>query len=100
MSSPAEQIAVRASALEADMASVFRKRVNEKPVRLNMTVAASDEIPSQRMILEARRQRFAFDEQINDCLELGHVHAAPDGEFHLFFELARAAESPHRPRSS
>src|SRR5471032_111709 len=65
-----------------------------------MAVAAAGKISAQWMILEFRRQRFARNQQFQHRLELRHVLAALVRAFDIFFELAGAAESSHKPRSA
>jgi len=53
----AEQIAVRAGALEANVHVIFRKRADQHPIRLNMAIAAAREMTALRVIFELLRQR-------------------------------------------
>jgi hypothetical protein len=96
MRSP-KQITVRAGAFKTHMRVFFGERVNQHPIRLDMAIAAANKISAQRMFLEFRRQRFAFNQQFQHRLELRHVLAALVRAFDIFFELAVALKVLTRP---
>lgn len=96
----AKQVAVRAGAFKADVRTVFRQRVNQNPIRLDVAVAAAGKISAQRMVFVFRRQRLAVNQQFQHGLELRHVLAALVRAFDIFLELAGAAERPHKPKSA
>ena len=85
---------------EADVRTVFRQRVNQNPIRLDVAVAAAGKISTQWMILVFRRQRLAVNQQFQHGLKLRHILTALVRAFDIFFELAGAAERPHKPKSA
>ena len=60
----AEQIAVRAGALKADVCAFFGEGINQQPIRFDMAIAAVGEISAERMILALRRQRIARNQSL------------------------------------
>ena len=96
----AKQIAVCASAFKPDMAAVLRERVDQNPVRFNMTVAAAGKVATQRMVFVLRRQGLAVNQKIEDGFKSGQILAAFSGQLDVFLELIGAAEGSHMPKSA
>src|SRR5947199_10300452 len=95
-----EQITMGPRALEKNMGAILCQGIDQNPVRLDMAVAAAHEVPAQRMIFVMRRQRFAFNQEVEYDREFGQLLSTPLGALHVFLELAGAAEGSHRPKSA
>ena len=89
-----------ASAFKPDMAAVLRERVDQNPVRFNMTVAAAGKVATQRMVLVLRWQWFTVNQKIEYGLKPGQILAAFSGQLDVFLELIGAAEGSHMPKSA
>jgi hypothetical protein len=96
----AKQIAVRARAFKPDMAAVFHERVDQNPVRFNVTVAAAGKVATQGMVFVLQRQWFTVYQKIEDGFKSGQILAAFSGKFDIFLELIGAAEGSHMPKSA
>jgi hypothetical protein len=91
---------VRARAFKPDMTAVFHERVNQNPVRFNMTVAAARKVATQGMVFVLRRQWFTVNQKIEDGFKPGQILAAFSGKLDVFLELVGAAEGSHMPKSA
>ena len=87
-------------AFETDVGVLGGKGVNENPIGLDVAVPASGEFAVERMVSQHRWQGPGLNQQIEHGTKFGGVLAALFGAFDVFFELAGAAEGPHRPRSA
>ena len=96
----AEQIAVRTGAFKADARVFFRKRINQHSIWLDMAIAATCKVSTQRVILEFRRHWLAINQPFEHGFEFRLVLAALFSTFDIFLELVGAAESPHKPKSA
>jgi hypothetical protein len=95
-----KQIAVRARAFKPDMAAVLRERVDQNPVRFNMTVAAAGKVAPQGMVFVLQWQWFTVYQKIEDGFKSGQILAASSGQLDIFLELIGAAEGSHMPKSA
>ena len=95
-----KQIAVCACAFKPDMVAVFHERVDQNPVRLNMTIAAARKVAPQGMVFVLRRQWFTVNQKIEDVFKSGQILAAFPGKLDVFLELVGAAEGSHMPKSA
>jgi hypothetical protein len=74
------------------MGIFLSERINQHPVRLDMTVAAAGKVSAQRVILECRRQWLPVYQQFQHGLELLQILAALAGQFDILLKLRGAAE--------
>ena len=98
--SSSKQVTVRARPLESNVGVLFCQRINKKPIRFEVTVAAAEEFATQRMIFKLRRQGFAVDQKIERGLEFRHVFATLFRALYILLELGRATEVSHSPISA
>ena len=96
----AEQIAVRAGALKANMCASFGEGINQQPIRFDMAIAAAGKFSTERVVPAFRRQRFVIDQPFEHGLEFRHVLAAFLSALDVLLELVGAAESSHMPKSA
>ena len=91
---------MRASAFQTEMFAIFGERINQQPVRFNVTIAAARKISAQRVILILQWQLIASNQQVKDGLELFQILATLASEFDILLKLRCATECPHSTRSA
>jgi len=95
-----EQIAVGSRPFKTNVAVVFRKRINQHPIRFNVTIPAPREVATQGMISVGLRQGFTVNQEVEHRSEPGQILAPPPGQFDILLELVGATERPHSPKSA
>ena len=91
---------MRTRAFKPDMAAVLHERVDQNPVRFNMTVATARKVATQGMVFVLRQQWFTVNQKIEHGFKSGQILAAFSGKLDVFLELAGAAEGSHMPKSA
>ena len=89
-----EQVGMRPGSDEMQVGAF--NLVDQQPVGLDMAVAVVLPLAPKRMILVARQQRIALDQQQDDLPQLRHILAAFLRELYIAAELGAADRGPQR----
>ena len=70
--------------------------VDQKPVRFNVTISESGEIPDKRVVSVFCFKRDAFSEASNDRLYFLGVFASSDQQLYIFPKLVTVTDGKHQ----
>ena len=69
--------------------------IEQEPIRFDVAISMMFPIPTERVVLVARRQRIAFDQEKDQLAELGEILSAALGQLHIALELGAANQIAH-----